>query len=223
MQAYIQSLVDEEEAKVGGGRGGAGNDDDRNALREYTMFNAAKKSKNKRKLNKLQQRVLDAFVAGICGHKEKKEKDKKNKKNKKRNKSKEGGEETPIGRRRKMPGRTLYSRRIDSLSSCFAAMDRDSDGTVSFNELSRAARRLGLGLSSHDVQVLMSVYDFDRNGELDLEEFVSVSSLSEHALVNSRTARSQATKARDECLDLLGLSGIVPVPRLSQSGSLRWG
>ena len=196
MQAYIESLLEQEEAKLHDAP------TDLNDLREFTLFNA--NSKSKRKLNKLQQRVLDAFVGGICGVKGKVE-------------GKGAGK-----KRRKMPGRTLYSRRIDSLSTCFAAMDRDKDGTVSFNELSRAARRLGLGLSSHDVQVLMSVYDFDRNGEVDLEEFVSVSSLSEHAVVKV-PPRSRAAQARDERFDILGLAKLVPVAQLSDSGSLVWG
>lgn len=64
---------------------------------------------------------------------------------------------------------------------------QDGGGTISVQELRAAINLLGGDLRDEQVEVLMADLDFDRSGEVDLEEFIAFF----YALVDDEKARSK--------------------------------
>jgi Ca2+-binding EF-hand superfamily protein len=68
--------------------------------------------------------------------------------------------------------RSLYGRVIHSAKVLFEIMDKDSDGVVSFQEFSGAQRRLGIGLSDHQVMEVLSVVGKETEQHMSYGEFL---------------------------------------------------
>ena len=63
---------------------------------------------------------------------------------------------------------------IDKLKSVFLDCDVDNSGTLSVDELWNAIKKMGAEVSHDDVINLMSEIDIDRNGYVDVNEFISL-------------------------------------------------
>ena len=68
--------------------------------------------------------------------------------------------------------RQLFGTSVNDTSSLFEAADTDHSGSLDRFEFRRAMRRLGIGLSSAQVEQLVEAVDSDRSGEISYEEFV---------------------------------------------------
>ena len=75
-----------------------------------------------------------------------------------------------IASRRSVSGKPMAG----ALVSAFEAIDHDGCGRVSSEEFSRAMLRLGMGLTSKQLEQLIQVLDVDGDGALSLPEFVSI-------------------------------------------------
>ena len=60
------------------------------------------------------------------------------------------------------------------VKAAFNSWDTDKDGQISFAELKSAVQRSGQKLSDDDLNAIFVVGDRDQNGEIDLEEFMSL-------------------------------------------------
>ncbi len=60
-----------------------------------------------------------------------------------------------------------------SLKQIFEEFDADGSGKISLLEFKNAFRKLGIGLTSQDIDYLVNYCDKDRDGEVDYEEFAS--------------------------------------------------
>ena len=60
------------------------------------------------------------------------------------------------------------------VAAAFNSWDTDKDGQISFAELKAAVQRSGQRLSDDDLNAIFVVGDRDQNGEIDLQEFMSL-------------------------------------------------
>ena len=60
-----------------------------------------------------------------------------------------------------------------SLQQIFAEFDADGSGKISLLEFKNAFRKLGIGLTSKDIDHVINYCDKDRDGEVDYKEFAS--------------------------------------------------
>jgi hypothetical protein len=81
---------------------------------------------------------------------------------------KEGGAEA---RSRRKPKATKEAKHEEA-KSLFDAFDRNSDGQVSADEMSKMLRRMGHHASEEDVRSMVDEADTDRDGQISFEEFV---------------------------------------------------
>ena len=65
------------------------------------------------------------------------------------------------------------------LKQTFNIFDRDGSGSIETQELSKVLEALGIGVSKPQLQEIMDELDFNRDGEIDFEEFSSLSIFSE--------------------------------------------
>ncbi len=70
--------------------------------------------------------------------------------------------------------RTLYGKPIDSFYSAIMAMDKGNNGNCNHQDFQAGLVRLGLGLSSHQVEDLITLLDPDQTGYIDVEDFASL-------------------------------------------------
>ena len=68
--------------------------------------------------------------------------------------------------------RRLFNKSLKDLKSTFAAMDSNKDGELDAQEFQMGLKQLDVGLSSLQVEEMMSAFDLDGNGRLDLAEFI---------------------------------------------------
>ena len=62
---------------------------------------------------------------------------------------------------------------ITDAEAAFRFIDADGGGTISYEELLAAVRKLGLGGTEADCKRMMLQADKDGNGEVDLDEFLA--------------------------------------------------
>ena len=67
----------------------------------------------------------------------------------------------------------LNGKELKEIRESFAAIDVDSSGAISLNELCYAYRSAGQLQNSDDVGDILKKIDFDENGEINYSEFVS--------------------------------------------------
>lgn len=70
----------------------------------------------------------------------------------------------------------LNSKQLKEIRDTFSAIDADSSGTITFDELSAAYQQAGqqeLSSSPPDLSEIIRRVDFDQNGEINYSEFVS--------------------------------------------------
>ena len=67
--------------------------------------------------------------------------------------------------------RTLYGKHVPNWAHVFRVIDTDGSGQVDLVELSRAFRRLGLGLTQSQAKQLFDAVDTDRRGWISYAEF----------------------------------------------------
>ena len=70
--------------------------------------------------------------------------------------------------------RTLFGRKLSSTSHLFVALDRDGDGEISGEELRFGLKRLGIAITNHQLEAMRRGFDSDGNGQIDMEEFLSL-------------------------------------------------
>lgn len=68
--------------------------------------------------------------------------------------------------------RLLFGSTVHDTMSLFDAMDTDKSGSLDRFEFRRAMRRLGVGLSSKQVEQLVQAVDGDRSGDITYAEFL---------------------------------------------------
>ncbi|KAL5781080.1 hypothetical protein ACOSP7_006109 [Xanthoceras sorbifolium] len=69
----------------------------------------------------------------------------------------------------------LPNDQVAGIKQAFYMMDKDNNGGLTFEELKEGLLMIGHKMSDPDVQMLMDAADFDGNGTLDCEEFVTMS------------------------------------------------
>ncbi|TXG72855.1 hypothetical protein EZV62_001434 [Acer yangbiense] len=69
----------------------------------------------------------------------------------------------------------LPNEQLDGLKQLFYMMDTDNNGDLTFEELKGGLEMIGHKMSDPEVQMLMDAADYDGNGTLDCEEFVTMS------------------------------------------------
>eukprot|EP01048_Picozoa_sp_COSAG05_P011953 COSAG05_NODE_1164_length_5652_cov_6.810733_5_plen_311_part_00 len=68
--------------------------------------------------------------------------------------------------------RQLHGTLLKDAGATFRSFDRDGSGKLDYEELGEALKRLGLGLGSDQLRSLAQAMDGDRDGHIDLHEFV---------------------------------------------------
>jgi Ca2+-binding EF-hand superfamily protein len=63
---------------------------------------------------------------------------------------------------------------IDKLRQIFLDCDVDNSGTLSVDELWAACKKMGADVGHEEVIELMSEIDIDKNGFVDVNEFISL-------------------------------------------------
>ncbi|KAI9195919.1 hypothetical protein LWI28_019420 [Acer negundo] len=69
----------------------------------------------------------------------------------------------------------LPNEQLDGLKQLFYMMDTDNNGDLTFKELKEGLEMIGHKMSDPEVEMLMEAADYDGNGTLDCEEFVTMS------------------------------------------------
>ena len=69
--------------------------------------------------------------------------------------------------------RVIIQTSPKSLDDIFKEFDADGNGHISQVEFRNAIRRLGLGLSSRDIDTLMVRFDTNEDGKIDYAEFMA--------------------------------------------------
>ncbi|GAB4850785.1 Calcium-dependent protein kinase 24 [Ancistrocladus abbreviatus] len=69
----------------------------------------------------------------------------------------------------------LPDQEVERLRSLFHMMDIDKNGNLSFEELKHGLNKMGYPLSDTEVQMVIDAADVDGNGEIDCEEFLTIS------------------------------------------------
>lgn len=90
---------------------------------------------------------------------------------------------------------------VTPASSCLY-YSQDGGGTISVQELRTAINLLGGDLSEEQVAVLMTDLDFDRSGEVDLEEFTAFF----YALLDSDLRKNKDSESQDDDGSSIGSS-----------------
>ena len=70
-------------------------------------------------------------------------------------------------------GRSLHGKKVTDVGTLFAAIDKDGKGSIDKAELEDGLKRMGMGLSDKQLQVVMKVVDADGNESVNFEEFVT--------------------------------------------------
>ena len=70
-------------------------------------------------------------------------------------------------------GALLNSKELKEIRDTFAAIDEDSSGAISLQELQNAFRQAGQQRAEEDIGEIISKVDFDQNGEINYSEFIS--------------------------------------------------
>lgn len=100
----------------------------------------------------------------------------------------------------------------------FKSLDTDESNTVEAKELADGLKAQGYNISEQELMQLMGRVDFDRNGTLDLEEFISglidwneVSFLLSHQSHHRKMKSPQETcyHTREQCISRLDLKEFV--------------
>lgn len=68
----------------------------------------------------------------------------------------------------------LPEDQVDGIKELFQMMDTDKNGHLNFQELKDGMYMIGQPLPDHDVQILLDAADYDGNGTLSCEEFVTL-------------------------------------------------
>lgn len=69
---------------------------------------------------------------------------------------------------------------IEDLKKIFLEADTDFSGLLDVGELYTALTKMGADVTEDDIVQLMSEIDYDRNGQLDINEFVMLMSHGEN-------------------------------------------
>ena len=90
-------------------------------------------------------------------------------------------------------------------TACFHSCDTDSDASLSTEELQGALSQLGINLQLKELTSIKEAFDSDRNGKLDLQEFMLLlQDLTQKAETSGRrhfTARAYCDSICCGCLD----------------------
>ena len=70
-------------------------------------------------------------------------------------------------------GTLLNSKELKEIRDTFAAIDADSSGTITLDELKAAFKQAGGGAVNRAAEEIIRCVDFDENGEINYSEFVS--------------------------------------------------
>jgi len=70
-------------------------------------------------------------------------------------------------------GALLNSKELKEIRDTFSAIDEDSSGAISLQELHNAFRQAGENRRDEDLDEIIKKVDFDQNGEINYSEFIS--------------------------------------------------
>lgn len=68
----------------------------------------------------------------------------------------------------------LTAEQLSELKEAFRMFDKDGDGTIDSEELTSVMQVLGMNPTAEELEILLNSVDADRNGVIDLDEFVDV-------------------------------------------------
>ncbi|CAN0920439.1 Calmodulin-like protein 11 [Linum grandiflorum] len=71
-------------------------------------------------------------------------------------------------------GEVLTQDQILEFHEAFCLLDKDGDGRITMEELRRAMKSLGLRPSEGELQEMIKEVDWDGNGSIEFEEFLSL-------------------------------------------------
>jgi Ca2+-binding EF-hand superfamily protein len=87
--------------------------------------------------------------------------------------------------------RVLLTSSTKSLADIFSEFDEDGNGSISSVEFRNAIRKLGVGLSSRDIDQLMAKIDSNADGRIDYREFMNKF---KYTVLDERMEQRTATK-----------------------------
>ncbi|XAR59900.1 Non-specific serine/threonine protein kinase [Bertholletia excelsa] len=105
---------------------------------------------------------------------------------------------------------SLSEEEIAGLKEMFKAMDTDSSGSITFDELKAGLRRYGSTLKESEIRDLMDAADVDNNGTLDYGEFIAAT------MHLNKLEREEHLVAAFQYFDKDG-SGYITVDELQQA------
>ena len=73
---------------------------------------------------------------------------------------------------------------VQDLKKKFLEADTDYSGYLSVNELYIALKKGGADVSHEDIIILMSEIDIDKNGEIDIDEFIALMTMGDQIIKN---------------------------------------
>ena len=70
--------------------------------------------------------------------------------------------------------RSLYGHRLTDAQAAFTLIDADGSGALDIYEFRAALKRMGLGLTDQQVEVVLEAVDTDGNGTVEFSEFIAL-------------------------------------------------
>jgi Ca2+-binding EF-hand superfamily protein len=104
-------------------------------------------------------------------------------------------------------GRSLHGKKVTDVATLFAVIDKDGKGSIVKAELEDGLKRMGMGLSDKQLQVVMKVVDADGNESINFEEFVAAIGPDQPGVDQEAYAAAMEAAGRERVAELTELRG----------------